>query len=363
MAFGLGSQVGLPLVNKSGNPLNGFEVAQNVAEVLAYDSSVRYIGLGIYCIDEGSVYRFKSGTADADFVIDSSSAGIIIVDDYSALPSSTIEQIAYCKNEYIDTAVTPNITYSEGFYLYDLNENKWLITSSKVEEQYPEWKTGTDYAIEDTVTYNGKKYRCIADHTSTDFTTDDTCWIECKEVYYVLTKEKHADMVAKGLITEDTADMYIITNADEEDEISAIYEDYSLFPVTLDKEIIVYAKNDYEDIATSTIYKKGFYLYNLDTNAWELIGSSGEVEVGKEENPVYIETVTIDDTDEEIEATKTVQKIGMEETTILVANQDSADGTTIKVGDVISITKVINGIEVYSYHILDDNELYNPFLP
>ena len=48
MAFGLAcSQVAVPLINKSGNPLNGFEVAQNVAEVLAYDPVIRYEGMAI----------------------------------------------------------------------------------------------------------------------------------------------------------------------------------------------------------------------------------------------------------------------------------------------------------------------------
>ena len=50
----------------------------------------------------------------------------------------------------------------------------------------------------------------------------------------------------------------------------------------------------------------------------------------------------------------------MEETVILVANEDSSDGS-ILAGDTISIVKNVNGIEIYNYHILDDNELYNPF--
>lgn len=159
MAFGSGSKVAMPLKNEAGMPLNGFEVAQNVAEALAYNPDIRYIGMAIYCIDEKALYRFKDGITDNDFVKDS---------------------------------------------------------------------------------------------------------------------------------------------------------------------------------------------------------SDSQLDVEKEEDPTAIETVTINGVDENILVTKTVQKIGLEETTVSVANQDSSDGS-ILVGDVVSITKAINGIEIYTYHILDDNELYNPF--
>ena len=50
MAFGSGSKVVMPLKNESGMPLNGFEVAQNVAEALAYNPDIRYIGMAIYIV-------------------------------------------------------------------------------------------------------------------------------------------------------------------------------------------------------------------------------------------------------------------------------------------------------------------------
>ena len=159
MAFGSGSKVVMPLKNESGMPLNGFEVAQNVAEALAYNPDIRYIGMAIYCIDEKALYRFKDGITDNDFVKDS---------------------------------------------------------------------------------------------------------------------------------------------------------------------------------------------------------SDSQLDVEKEEDPTAIETVTINGVDENILVTKTVQKMGLEETTVLVANQDSSDGS-ILAGDVVSIVKNVNGIEIYNYHILDDNEFYNPF--
>ena len=159
MAFGSGSKVVMPLKNEAGMPLNGFEVAQNVAEALAYNPDIRYIGMAIYCIDEKALYRFKDGITDNDFVKDS---------------------------------------------------------------------------------------------------------------------------------------------------------------------------------------------------------SDSQLDVEKEEDPTAIETVTINGVDENILVTKTVQKIGLEETTVSVANQDSSD-SSILVGDVVSITKAINGIEIYTYRILDDDDFYNPF--
>ena len=160
MAFGSGSKVAMPLKNEAGMPLNGFEVAQNVAEALAYNPDIRYIGMAIYCIDEKALYRFKEGITDDDFVVDG--------------------------------------------------------------------------------------------------------------------------------------------------------------------------------------------------------GGNDQLDIEKEEDKSATEIIIIDDVEEEISVTKTVQKIGMEETVILVANEDSSDGS-ILAGDVVSITKAINGIEIYTYHILDDNELYNPF--
>lgn len=160
MAFGDGSKIIMPLKNEAGLPLNGFEVAQNVAEVLAYNPSIRYIGMSVYCIDEKATYRFKQGVADADFVID--------------------------------------------------NDGK-------------------------------------------------------------------------------------------------------------------------------------------------------QIDIEKTEDKAFTQTITINGTDENIETTKTTQKIGEEEVVILIANQDSSDGTTVKAGDVISITKTISGIETYNFDIFEDNEIYNPF--
>ena len=220
MAFGSGSSVIMPLKNEAGMPLNGFEVAQNVAEALAYDPAVRYIGMAVYCIDEQATYRFKNGVTDDDFVVDNegtAETGMTIVEDYSQLPTTTTEEMAYCKNAYDDATTT---------------------------------------------------------------------------------------------------------------------------------------------------YPSGFYTYNVDNAVWELVSTQASVETDSEEDNTFVEIVEIENVEEDIQATKVTQVVGKEETIIITANQDSADGTTIKAGDIISITKTIDGIEVFSYNILEDSdeEIYNPFI-
>ena len=280
MAFAQGSQIALPLVNISGLPINGMEVAQNVAEVLAYDPSIRYIGLSVFCIDEAQRYTFKKGVTDADFVPDSGD-GILIVDNYKVIPTSTVEKIVYCKNDYKDTTVTPNVTYDSGFYRYDLTLSKWILINSD-EKRYPEWESNYDYAVDDLVSYNNEYYRCINAHTSsTDFTTDSDNWIDVLEIYYSLTKAKFDAMVASGLITDKTKHLYIITDQDSDDSTGIdIYDDYSLFPNPVEKESIVYAKNDYVDITVTPniTYKKGFYLGDDVANTYTLISSEPEEE-------------------------------------------------------------------------------------
>ena len=273
MAFGLGSQIALPLINKSGNPLNGFEVAQNKAEVLAYDPSIRYVGMSVYCIDEGCVLRFKNGVSDNDFVVDSSaSTPLQIASDYSTLPTSTIEQIAYCKDDYVDTTVTPNVTYKKGFYLYDL-VNGWEIIQEDIEDEYQEWDTSIEYHVGDKVEVSGSKYECIVDHTSTTFTLDEDKWVKCIEEYYVLTQAKHDSMVASGLITDDTEKLYVIMDANSS-EVEVIFDNYSLLPTGLSKEMIAYCKEDYTDVATGDTYINGFYLYSVDNDSWSIIGEN-----------------------------------------------------------------------------------------
>ena len=376
MAFGLGSQVALPLLNKSGSPLNGFEVAQNVAEVLAYDPTIRYEGMAIYCIDEQCLYRFKrtlladgtysDGIQDSDFQPEEGMANVdLVTDNYSTLPTVTKDTIIYCKNDYIDTNITPNVTYEKGFYLYDTNISAWELIDINAKDKYPLWETSVEYSEEELVTYNETKYRCIVSHTSgTTFEENKDNWIYVLEEYYVLTQVQYDNLVTNGVITDETKHLYIVIDAEDEETVEVIYEDYSQFPVDLTKEIIVYAKNDYVDATTLDEYSKGFYLYNLDTQTWDLINSGGEVETSQEtDNSTTVQITSTNTTEYTINAEKITQTIGIETAEVIKSLEDITldDGTEIYVGDVIEIHKYIDSVEVYTYSIIED-EFYNPFI-
>ena len=375
MAFGSGSSVIMPLKNEAGMPLNGLEVAQNVAEVLAYDPTVRYIGMAVYCIDEQCLYRFKrtllddgtysDGLQDADFQPEEGNVNVnLVTNDYSTLPTVNKDTIIYCKNDYIDTNVTPNVNYKKGFYLYDDNISAWELIDINAKDKYPLWETSVEYSEEELVTYNETKYRCIVSHTSgATFEENKDNWIYVVEEYYVLTQVQYDNLVTNGVITDDTKHLYIVIDAEDEETVGVIYEDYSQFPVDLTKEVIVYAKNDYIDDTTLDEYSKGFYLYNLDTQTWDLIGS-GEIEASEEiEDSIISEITSINDTVYSINAEKTTQTVGVETIEVIKSLEDITldDGTEIYVGDVIEIHKYIDSVEVYTYSIIED-EFYNPFI-
>ena len=375
MAFGSGSSVIMPLKNEAGMPLNGLEVAQNVAEVLAYDPTVRYIGMAVYCIDEQCLYRFKrtllddgtysDGLQDSDFQPEEGKANVdLVTNDYSTLPTVTKDTIIYCKNDYIDTNVTPNVNYKKGFYLYDDNISAWELIDINAKDKYPLWETSVEYSEEELVTYNETKYRCIVSHTSgATFEENKDNWIYVLEEYYVLTQVQYDNLVTNGVITDDTKHLYIVIDAEDEETVDIIYEDYSQFPVDLTKEVIVYAKNDYVDDTTLDEYSKGFYLYNLDTQTWDLIGS-GEIEASEEiEDSIITEITSINDTVYSINAEKSTQTVGVETIEVIKSLEDITldDGTEIYVGDVIEIHKYIDSVEVYTYSIIED-EFYNPFI-
>ena len=375
MAFGSGSSVIMPLKNEAGMPLNGLEVAQNVAEVLAYDPTVRYIGMAVYCIDEQCLYRFKrtllddgtysDGLQDADFQPEEGNVNVnLVTNDYSTLPTVAKDTIIYCKNDYIDTNVTPNVNYKKGFYLYDDNISAWELIDINAKDKYPLWETSVEYSEEELVTYNETKYRCIVSHTSgTTFEENKDNWIYVLEEYYVLTQVQYDNLVTNGVITDDTKHLYIVIDAEDEETVDIIYEDYSQFPVDLTKEVIVYAKNDYVDDTTLVEYSKGFYLYNLDTQTWDLIGS-GEIEASEEiEDSTITEITSINNTVYSINAEKTTQTVGVETIEVIKSLEDITldDGTEIYVGDVIEIHKCIDSVEVYTFSIIED-EFYNPFI-
>ena len=364
--FRNGSEISMPLLIPSNSPLNAKEVADSVAQVLT-DLPVdeRYVGMAIFCEAENKVYRFTkhddgnggltSGVEDSDFRPDTMSVntdtlievvgtlatptatdlgkyvllstdnviykcmldidgvtykwvnvtkkGIEIIENYSLLPTVTDDTICYVVNDYTDTAVTPNVTYKKGFYLWHndgINTPKWTLISSSNNE-IPEWKSGYDYIVGDLVRESGNIYKCIKDHTSGVFANELDNWIN-KVNTYSLTKAQYDSMVALGLINNSTKDLYIIT----------------------------------------------------DDNSNTSIDTNKQVE----EN--YVETVTINNIDENILCEKKVETIGSEVKEILIAKAPSSDGS-INVGDVVSIKKTINSVIIFEYNILDDNTIHDPF--
>ena len=213
-----GSQLQMPLKTISNQPLNAKEVANNVAEVLANLSiQERYVGMAIFCEAENKVYRFTkhdngnggltSGVEDSDFRPDTMSVntdtlievvgtlatpiasdlgkyvllstdnviykcmldidgvtykwvnvtkkGIEIIENYSLLPTVTDDTICYVVNDYIDTAVTPNVTHEKGFYLYHNNgvsPAKWKLIGGQTKV---ELKKEIDNNYISAVTING----------------------------------------------------------------------------------------------------------------------------------------------------------------------------------------------------------------
>ena len=200
--------------------------------------------------------------------------------------------------------------------------------------------------------------------SGTTFEENKDNWIYVLEEYYVLTQVQYDNLVTNGVITDETKHLYIVIDAEDEETVEVIYEDYSQFPVDLTKEIIVYAKNDYVDATTLDEYSKGFYLYNLDTQTWELISSGGEVETSQEtDNSTTVQITSTNTTEYTINAEKITQTIGIETAEVIKSLEDITldDGTEIYVGDVIEIHKYIDSVEVYTYSIIED-EFYNPFI-
>ena len=274
--FRNGSEISMPLLIPSNSPLNAKEVADSVAQVLT-DLPVdeRYVGMAIFCEAENKVYRFTkhddgnggltSGVEDSDFRPDTMSVntdtlievvgtlatptatdlgkyvllstdnviykcmldidgvtykwvnvtkkGIEIIENYSLLPTVTDDTICYVVNDYTDTAVTPNVTYKKGFYLWHndgINTPKWVLISYSNNE-IQEWKSEYDYIVGDLVRESGNIYKCIKDHTSGVFANELDNWIN-KVNTYSLTKTQYDSMVALGLINNSTKDLYIITD-------------------------------------------------------------------------------------------------------------------------------------------------------
>ena len=96
-------------------------------------------------------------------------------------------------------------------------------------DDIPLWKTNQNYYQTNIVYYNGKKYLCVKDHTSSTFFRNDVdYWVEIlNRYYYVETKAKYEQMVNDGLVTKADKSLYIIgeDSSDEESSGSKLEEE------------------------------------------------------------------------------------------------------------------------------------------
>ena len=70
---------------------------------------------------------FETDKANWDLVLGDENEYVYNVLDYSSLPSSPKDGEAYfCRTDYTDTSITPNVTYKSGLYYYDASNSKWV---------------------------------------------------------------------------------------------------------------------------------------------------------------------------------------------------------------------------------------------
>lgn len=98
----------------------------------------RYAGQIAYCLENDTLYVLNKTKTKWKEIGKGSDSGIEIVSDYSKLPTTTSDTICYVIGDYIDTSVSPNITYKKGFYLYHddgVNTPKWELIGKEIETE------------------------------------------------------------------------------------------------------------------------------------------------------------------------------------------------------------------------------------
>ena len=82
--------------------------------------SDKFIKLENLAYYDGKIKEYISNNIDTG-------NGVAIYDDYSHLPTDLTEKtIAYCENDYVDNTDVDNpITYSKGFYFYEVDTSTW----------------------------------------------------------------------------------------------------------------------------------------------------------------------------------------------------------------------------------------------
>ena len=103
---------------------------------------------------------------------------------------------------------------------------------------------------------------------------------------------------------------------------------------------------------------------NSTTGKWRKVEGAtiGDLEASEDTDEHFTTDIEIiEGIAEELQCTKTITTIGNEVTTVIVANTDSSDPNVLKTGDIVKITKEIDGVVIYEYNFTDNDEIVSPF--
>ena len=99
---------------------------------------------------------FETDKVNWDLVIGDENEYVYNVLDYSSLPTSPKNGEAYfCRTDYTDTSITPNVTYKSGLYYYNASNSKWVNALGN--------SSGCSAELEDDVTAIGVSIGSVND--------------------------------------------------------------------------------------------------------------------------------------------------------------------------------------------------------
>lgn len=99
---------------------------------------------------------FETDKVNWDLVIGDENEYVYNVLDYSSLPTSPKNGEAYfCRTDYTDTSITPNVTYKSGLYYYNASNSKWVNVLGN--------SSGCSAELEDDVTAIGVSIGSVND--------------------------------------------------------------------------------------------------------------------------------------------------------------------------------------------------------
>ena len=202
----------LVVVSNDTTPTTGQIKSDDVRAVTKTPVSVYAVGSEIIYIDEVLTPKF-------DNVL-----GISEV-DLTAIKNDTTENR---QNNYKSNILF--VVDDTNLVFYDRDLDTFTDCTSN-NTSTPNWIPNHDYVIDNYVKYNNQIYKCVKDHTSsTNFEDDDANWISVLTEYYVLTKTQHDQLVADGIITDETKNLYIVIDGDDDTQNGSYIEIVDTLP-------------------------------------------------------------------------------------------------------------------------------------